>query len=134
MFNTKSLLLFTTTAILMSGAAGQSWEVIVFEPSAGGTSSCTGGGTTISGSDFGCHTVGLGSNEASFTIDLSGTVNPPGAIWAFDLFSDNNCQVFLPDELGPGACFAGSVVHVLQRGISPRRLNFNIAEMPEIEG
>ncbi|KAJ6486150.1 hypothetical protein C8R47DRAFT_1216765 [Mycena vitilis] len=107
MFSTKALLFFTTAATLLSSATGQSWEVMVWEPSAGGTSSCTGGGTTISGNDFSCHTVGLGSNAASFGIVNS--VNPPGAEWAFLLFSDNNCQTSLQVELGPFTCFAGAV-------------------------
>ncbi|KAJ7097052.1 hypothetical protein B0H15DRAFT_1019411 [Mycena belliarum] len=109
MFNTKSLLFFiTTAATLLTGAAGQSWEVAVYEPSAGGTRSCTGGGTTISGSDVGdCHTVGLGSNAASFNI-LSDN-GPPGAEFVFNLFGDNNCRSPLGTQLGPGACFSGSV-------------------------
>ena len=64
MFKIRSLLFFTIAATLLSTAAGQSWEVMVYE----GSNSCTGGGTTISGSDFNCHTVGLGSNAASFKV------------------------------------------------------------------
>ncbi|KAJ7665281.1 hypothetical protein DFH06DRAFT_1323677 [Mycena polygramma] len=107
MFN-KSLL---TAATLLCNAAAQSWEVAVFEPSAGGSIDCTGGGTTISGSDTNCHTVGLGSNAASFNIDLGGTVNPPGATWVFFLFADNNCEPnsLLQTQFGPGMCFTGSV-------------------------
>ncbi|KAJ7143941.1 hypothetical protein C8R44DRAFT_724942 [Mycena epipterygia] len=113
MFSVKSLLFFTTAATLLSSAAGQSWEVMVYEPSAGGTSSCSGGGTTISGgtSDIGnCREVGLGSNAASFNIISDN--GPPGAEFAFILFSDNNCQDNLGEELGPGGCFSGSVVAV----------------------
>ncbi|KAJ7665231.1 hypothetical protein DFH06DRAFT_309469 [Mycena polygramma] len=106
MFSTKSLLFFTTAATQLSSAMGQSWEVEVWEFSAGGTSSCTGGGTTIADNDFSCHTVGLGSNAASFGIVNS--VNPPGAEWVFNLFSDNNCQNHI-EQLGPFTCFAGSV-------------------------
>jgi hypothetical protein len=70
MFSIKFLLFFTTAALLGS-AVSQSWEVAVYEPSADGTSFCTGGGTTISGSDVGdCHEVGLGSNAASFNVLL----------------------------------------------------------------
>ncbi|KAJ6486134.1 hypothetical protein C8R47DRAFT_1196738 [Mycena vitilis] len=104
MFNIRSLLFFTTTATLLSSVAGQAWEFMVFEPSGGGTRSCTGGGTTIAGDDFGCHTIGLGSNVASFNIDLGGTVNPPGAEWIA-----SNCQVSVGETLGPGACFSGAV-------------------------
>ncbi|KAJ7258518.1 hypothetical protein C8J57DRAFT_1340874 [Mycena rebaudengoi] len=108
MFSIKSLLFLTTAATLLASAAGQSWEVMVYEPSAGGTSSCSGGGTTISGSDTSnCHTVGLGSNAASFNILVDN--GPPGAIFAFNLFSDNNCQNSLGEQLGQGACFSGSV-------------------------
>ncbi|KAJ7665283.1 hypothetical protein DFH06DRAFT_1186890 [Mycena polygramma] len=109
MFNTKSLLFFTTAATLLSSVVGQAWDVVFFEPSAGGTNSCTGGGGTINGDDFGCHTIGLGSNVASFNIDLGGTVNPTGAEWVASPFSDNNCQVSLGVQLAPGACFSGSV-------------------------
>ncbi|KAJ7665278.1 hypothetical protein DFH06DRAFT_1127611 [Mycena polygramma] len=109
MFSIKSLLFFTTAATLLSSVAGQSWEVMVYEPSAGGSSSCTGGGTTISGSDTNCHTVGLGSNAASFNIlSDNGT---PGAEFVFNLFSDNNCQNDLGTQLGPGACFSGAVAN-----------------------
>ncbi|KAJ7665277.1 hypothetical protein DFH06DRAFT_1323673 [Mycena polygramma] len=103
MFSIKSLLFFTTAATL---AAGQSWEVMVYESSAGGSSSCTGGGTTIADSDTSCHTVGLGSNAVGFNIlSDNGT---PGAEFVFNLFSDNNCQNGI-EQLGPGACFSGSV-------------------------
>ncbi|KAJ7665273.1 hypothetical protein DFH06DRAFT_309743 [Mycena polygramma] len=107
MFNTKSLLFFITSATLLSNAVGQSWEVMVWESSAGGTSSCTGGGTTISDNDFSCHTVGLGSNAVGFGI--ANSVNPPGAEWVFNLFSDNNCRTSLGTQLGPFTCFSGSV-------------------------
>ncbi|KAJ7871020.1 hypothetical protein B0H13DRAFT_1895974 [Mycena leptocephala] len=67
MFSTKFLLSFTTAATLLASAAGQSWEVMVYESSSGGTSSCTGGGTTVSGSDTqSCHQIGLGSNAVGF--------------------------------------------------------------------
>ncbi|KAJ6486143.1 hypothetical protein C8R47DRAFT_1129159 [Mycena vitilis] len=86
MFSTKSLLFFTTAGTLLSSVAAQSWQVMVYEPSAGGSSSCTGGGTTISGSDTNCHTVGLGSNAASFNIlSDNGT---PGDWSTVNLFSD----------------------------------------------
>lgn len=83
MFSTKSLLFFSTAATLLAshGAAGQSWEVMVYEPSAGGTSSCTGGGTTISGTSVtSCREVGLGSNAASFKAIVDN--GPPGAEFA----------------------------------------------------
>ncbi|KAF7328410.1 hypothetical protein MVEN_02556700 [Mycena venus] len=110
MFSIKSLLFFTTAATLLGSVAGQNWQVKVYEPSARGTSSCTGGGTTISGgtSDVGhCRTVGLGSNAASFNILIDN--GPPGAEFVFNLFSDNNCQVHLGEIIGPGACHSGSV-------------------------
>ncbi|KAK7050482.1 hypothetical protein R3P38DRAFT_3256385, partial [Favolaschia claudopus] len=115
MFSIKSLLFFTTAA-LFSSAAAQGWEVMVYEPSAGGSSSCTGGGTTISGSDVGdCHVVGLGSNAASFNVLVD--QGPPGAEFVFNLFTDNeltlklfsSCQTSTGTQLGPGACFHGSV-------------------------
>ncbi|KAJ6486135.1 hypothetical protein C8R47DRAFT_1072562 [Mycena vitilis] len=112
MFSPKSLFIFTTAATLLSSAAAQSWEVAVFEPSAGGSIDCTGGGTTISGSDTNCHTVGLGSNAASFNIDLGGTVNPPVLPgFAIFLFANNNCEPnrLLKTQFGPGECFTGSV-------------------------
>ncbi|KAJ7195836.1 hypothetical protein GGX14DRAFT_403806 [Mycena pura] len=115
MFSIKSLLFFSTAATLLSTAAAQSWEVMVYEPSAGGSSSCSGGGTTISGSDTGnCHEVGLGSNAASFNIIQDN--GPAGAEFQLtqysstvNLFSDNSCQDNLGEQLGPGACFSGSV-------------------------
>ncbi|KAK7050468.1 hypothetical protein R3P38DRAFT_3173869 [Favolaschia claudopus] len=107
MFSIKPLLFFTTAA-LFSSAAAQGWEVMVYETSAGGTSSCTGGGTTISGSDAGpCHVVGLGSNAASFNILVH--QDPPGSQWVFNLFTDNSCQTSTGEIIGPGSCFSGSV-------------------------
>ncbi|KAJ7143913.1 hypothetical protein C8R44DRAFT_724917 [Mycena epipterygia] len=129
MFSVKSLLFFTTAATLLSSVAGQSWEVMVYEPSAGGTSSCSGGGTTISGgtSDIGnCREVGLGSNAASFNIISDN--GPPGAEFVFNLFSDNNCQNNLGEQLGLGACFSGSVVSRRQTMMIQHPGQFN-AEM-----
>jgi hypothetical protein len=78
MFSTKFLLSFTTAATLLASAAGQSWEVMVYESSSGGTSSCTGGGTTVSGSDTqSCHQIGLGSNAVGFKSIMDN--GPPGA-------------------------------------------------------
>ncbi|KAK7052195.1 hypothetical protein R3P38DRAFT_2762604 [Favolaschia claudopus] len=110
-------LLFTTAALL-SSAAAQGWEVMIYETSAGGTGSCTGGGTTISGSDAGpCHVVGLGSNAASFNILVH--QDPPESEWIrktlkeaalVNLFSGNSCQSETAiEQVGPGGCFTGSV-------------------------
>ncbi|KAJ7215995.1 hypothetical protein GGX14DRAFT_442646 [Mycena pura] len=108
MFSIKSLLFFTTSATLLASAAGQSWEVVVYEPSAGGTSSCTGGGTTISGTSVtSCREVGLGSNAASFKAIVDN--GPPGAEFVFTLFSDNNCQNHLGVQLGPNTCWSTAV-------------------------
>ncbi|KAJ7785065.1 hypothetical protein DFH07DRAFT_763680 [Mycena maculata] len=69
MFNLKFFIFFATAANLLTSAAGQNWEIQVYEASAGGTSSCTGGGTTIASSDTNeCHVVGLGSNEVGFNV------------------------------------------------------------------
>ncbi|KAK7016945.1 hypothetical protein R3P38DRAFT_2989435 [Favolaschia claudopus] len=108
MFRAKSLLFIATAATLLSSVAGQFWEVLVYERSAGGTSSCTGGGTTISGSDVAdCHVVELGSNAVGFkAIQDQG---PPFAEFAFLLFSDINCQESLGVEVGPNSCFSGDV-------------------------
>ncbi|KAJ7900875.1 hypothetical protein B0H13DRAFT_2275253 [Mycena leptocephala] len=104
MFSIKSLLFFTTAATLLASAAGQSWEVMVYEQS----SSCSGGGTTLSGTEVSdCREVGLGSIAKSFKIIADN--GPPGVEVVFNLFSDNNCQTHLPVQLGPGACFSGSV-------------------------
>ncbi|KAJ7817219.1 hypothetical protein B0H13DRAFT_1923056 [Mycena leptocephala] len=108
MFSTKFLLSFTTAATLLASAAGQSWEVMVYESSSGGTSSCTGGGTTVSGSDTqSCHQIGLGSNAVGFKSIMDN--GPPGAEYVYNIFSDNNCQNQLNTQLGPDACFSGSV-------------------------
>ncbi|KAF7364860.1 hypothetical protein MVEN_00356300 [Mycena venus] len=102
MFNIKSFLFFTTAATLLASAAGQSWEVMVYEPS----SSCSGGGTTISGSDTqSCHEVGNIGGSFKVIAD-NGT---PGAEFVFNLFSDNNCQNHLNTQLGPDTCFSGPV-------------------------
>jgi hypothetical protein len=78
MFSTKSLVSFATAATLLASAAGQSWEVMVYESSAGGTSSCTGGGTTVTGSDTqSCHQIGLGSDAVGFMSIMDN--GPPGA-------------------------------------------------------
>ncbi|KAK7052257.1 hypothetical protein R3P38DRAFT_2859417 [Favolaschia claudopus] len=43
--------------------------VLGSQPTAGGTNQCTGGGTTISGSDSAdCHVVGIGSDEVGFKV------------------------------------------------------------------
>ncbi|KAJ7813974.1 hypothetical protein B0H13DRAFT_2140939 [Mycena leptocephala] len=96
MFSTKSLLFFTTAATLLVSAAGQSWEVMQ-------SSSCTGGGTTLSGTEVSdCREVGLGSIAKSFKVIADNGL--PGSE-----FVCNNCQTHLPVQLGPGACFSGSV-------------------------
>jgi hypothetical protein len=78
MFSAKSLVSFATAATLLASAAGQSWEVMVYESSAGGTSSCTGGGTTVTGSDTqSCHQIGLGSDAVGFMTIMDN--GPPGA-------------------------------------------------------
>ncbi|KAK7050469.1 hypothetical protein R3P38DRAFT_2865025 [Favolaschia claudopus] len=110
MFNNKIFLAFSTVAGLLSSAAGQSdaWEVEFYVRSAGDTGHCTGGGSTISGSDFICHTIGLGSNVASFQVLR--VTEPFGFNVAFHVFSDNSCQNDLgAAALGPGACFSDSV-------------------------
>ncbi|KAK7052273.1 hypothetical protein R3P38DRAFT_2859486 [Favolaschia claudopus] len=108
MFSAKSLLFIATAATLLSSVAGQFWEVMVYEPTAGGTNQCTGGGTTISGSDTAdCHVVGIGSDEVGFKVIQD--QGPPFAEFAFDLFSDTNCQESLGVILGPNTCFSGDV-------------------------
>ncbi|KAJ6462045.1 hypothetical protein C8R47DRAFT_1327306 [Mycena vitilis] len=81
MLSVKSLLSFATAANLLSRAAGQSGEVMVYQTSAGGTGSCTGGGMPISGSDFNCRAFGV-SNAAGFNI-LTDNGSP-----GINLFSD----------------------------------------------
>ncbi|KAJ7461050.1 hypothetical protein FB451DRAFT_1181407 [Mycena latifolia] len=49
LFTPTRLLHFVTLAISLRPAL--TWEMMVYEPTAGGTAQCTGGGTTISGGD-----------------------------------------------------------------------------------
>ncbi|KAF7358333.1 hypothetical protein MVEN_00882900 [Mycena venus] len=106
MFSIKSLLFLSTAVTLLSTAAAQSWEVMVYE----GSNSCgDSGGTTLSGTEAGdCRLVGLGNIAGSFAV-IQDNDPTPGTIFAFHLFSDNSCQDSLGAAIGPGTCHSGSV-------------------------
>ncbi|KAF7323600.1 hypothetical protein MKEN_00580400 [Mycena kentingensis (nom. inval.)] len=105
-FNTKSLLVLAASAFLAPLIAAQTWTATIYEASAGGTSSCTGGGTRFTSASFSrgeCITVGLGSNAVGFRL----TTNPPSVITA-SLFSDNNCGSSIGSSQ-TNNCHAGTV-------------------------